>query len=285
MSEPSIDTDTRTRTPDTQRKSVLAFVVPAQHGAWSILLCSFVLGVGAIGEPNLHAPLLLVAVLAGFIAQHGMASFMRLSRRDDRRPKILIWSAGLLVPAGAILLFEVNFYERIWLLPLAGIAILMGAASIGIERARLDRTLAGELLGTLGLCLAVPAASYVTAGILDPDLFALWALALLFFFGSILYIRYLTRHRAAGARQVRERLRAGLLPMGFQAVGLAIASALALSGLGPLLAPLALVPGALKCVIGIGIRREKPPPILHIGLTELAHAILFVALGIGAFRI
>lgn len=68
-------------------------VLPRQHGAWSVLVASFVLGVAALGR-LVPEGLLLAMILCGFISHHAAGKYLMLPDADERRPIVMTWAIG-----------------------------------------------------------------------------------------------------------------------------------------------------------------------------------------------
>ena len=184
--------------------AVLPLTLPRQHDAWSVLLLGFALGAavgGAVGTPTL---LMLGAVVCGFVARHAAGVWARLSPADRRRGHVAGWAAAYLAASALLSVALVLWYER-WLVIAFGLlAAAFGAASLALERRRQDCTLTGELIGMLGLSLAVPAAAYAATGAFHARTVGLWAVSALFFTGGVFHVRCVARNR-------RERDRALLV--------------------------------------------------------------------------
>lgn len=264
------------------RSAVALLTIPRQHGAWSVLLLGYALGVAASGRLGLESLLLLGALLCAMPARHTAALWWRLPATDQRRGALLRWAlAYALVGAlalGALLLV----YHRWWLLPLGAVAGLAGLGLTVAERSRWDRTLAGELLGMAGLSVTVPAAAYVAQGTLAAATWGLWALTLVIYCGSVLHVRYVVRE--ARTDPARWRRGAGLVAVGFHVAAVALAAGAGAAGLMPQLAALALVPAALRALWAVARPAPERVNIMRLGLQELAWTALFVVLAVGVYR-
>ena len=259
--------------------------LPKQHGAWSILLAGFALGVVWGGRWGIEAGLLLVAVLCGFCARHAAGPILRPDRSSRYREKVLPWFLGYVagtLAAGAWLVFGLRCA---WLLPLGGIALIATAASLFLEWRRQDRTAAGELLNILGVTLVIPAAAYVTTGVFEVSTVGLWALGFLFFGGSVFRVRYLVRQRRAHRGSLATRLRAGGPSIAYHLGALGGVIGLVSAGVLPALMPLALLPVTIKAIGAVAYPHKGPLNIRRIGYVELAHTLIFMALAIVSFRV
>lgn len=261
-----------------------SLAIPRQHGAWAVLLLSFVVGVAGLGRLGLDAVLALLVVISGFVGRHALAAGVRLPTRDGRRTALFGWAAIFASVAalslGALLLSS----ERLLLVPLSGILLASAGVSTVAEWKRLDRTTWGELLNMLGLSLVVPFVIYATTGRLGPEVLGLWLALALFVCGGVFHVRYLVRGRVDKGG-LRQRLRAGAASALFHAGALVALVALSRVALVPTWTWLALVPNTAKALWPVARPQRTRPAIRRIGFAELAHSLLFLILTILAFRL
>lgn len=266
-------------------RNTWSLTVPRQHGAWSVLLVSFLLGTICQGRISGESLLLFASVLAGFLARHTIALLWRSPRSRHFWPHLLTWAAGYTALAlffGGLLVWG---FHRWLLLPLGGIALFFSALSVKLERDRKDRTVMGELVGLVGLCVVIPAAAYVASGLFSEQTWGLWAVGVIFFGGSVFHVRYVVRHRQERQRAWPSRLRAGGSSVAYHLAALAIVLALSRYHVVPLLAPLAFLPVTAKVLWTVGRQQEGRIHISHIGYGELAHTLLFLVLTWLAFHL
>lgn len=261
-------------------------MVPRQHGAWAMLLSGLVLGTAVADGWRLDALLLLGALVAAFWARHAAGLFLRLPSGDGRRQKALAWSLAAAAVFVAIGLFLSTAGGCRALPAFAVVAAVPAVVSLLIERRRQEFSVVGELVGVAGLSLAVPAAEYVGAGAFTDRTVGLWLLAVAFFVGGVLHVRYLVRRRLDGMGAAGARWRAGWPSAVYHIAVMAGAAALGPAGGGllPGAAPLALLPATARAVWAVARRRPAPLPVRQIGRRELAQGLLFVALAIAAYR-
>lgn len=258
-----------------------AGTIPRQHGAWSVLLLSYVLGSAVAGKVGVASLLLLGALLAAMPARHTLGLWLRASARRGpprwRGGAHLGW-AGLYGAIAAGSLAALVLVYHLWLvLPLGALAGAAGVALTLLERARRDRTLGGEILGMMGLSVATPTAYYVAGGASLTAGLGLWLLALLMFCGGVVHVRQV-------ARQTSSSLPSRL----YHCSALALALGLGLLGVVPTAAFLALAPATVRAALGPHMVRPEaggPRGIRRLGFTELAHGVLFVVIAVLVFRL
>jgi 4-hydroxybenzoate polyprenyltransferase len=278
-------TGTLATSPAARRRNAFSVSVPRQHGAWSILLASYLVGVAALGGNVAPALVLLVAVVGGFMARHAIVSAVRMSEDDLRKRAVEGWAAlyGVFGALSAAVLLTV--YHRWLLVPLGALALVPALVALILEQRRQDRTLAGELVGAVGLSLIAPLASYAASGTLEGRTWALWFLTAGFFAGSVFHIRYVVRCKAARAGTLAARLHAALPSVCFHFAALVAAFALGALGLLPRLAPYALVYALARVCAAVGSRRTAPVVIRRVGFAEVGHTLAFMALLVAAYRV
>jgi hypothetical protein len=244
--------------------------IPRQHGAWSVLLLGFVLGVGAGGAVGVPALLLLVSVVCAMPLRHVAAMWLRVPPGDARRQSLLGWGAMYALLAALPLILLLLVYHLWLLVPLGALAVSAGLAMTLLERARRDRTLWGEMAGMVGLSASVPAAGYVSGGVLDPRVMAVWLLAVLVFCGGVLHVRHV----------VRRGNRTGAVSVSFHILALGVAAGIGQLGLIPQFAFLALLPAVLRSIWPLLQPAGRKVPVRRLGLEELGYGAVFVLLAV-----
>ena len=273
--------------------------MPAEHGAWGILLVPFFCAAAVAGAWNLPLLLCTLCVLSLFL----LRGSIEVHRAGGARWTVAFAPAHVTLAAlgcgTAVAL--ILAYDR-WQLLLVGIAaallyLIQRALAAGYSANRSEkRSLAAELVGVALLTLTAPAAWIAARGSLNATGIELWLLCLLFFTGGVLYVKYRVRgilvHRKFD--RLGERLEFAwpvlvyhLLLAAFLGIWLALnlqpgtgaSSALRATLLGLAFAPAVLRAGALLFQLG---RRFAIP---RLGWTEIAHSAVFTALVIFAYRL
>ncbi len=267
----------------------LALIVPREHGAWGLLLVPLVTGAGVALRESHHflpALFLLVAALALFWLRTPVESLlgtsaMRAQTRDER-VTVTIAIAGLAVVA-AVALGELLWAGRnrgLWVIG-AGAGAAFAAQTLLRRRGRAFRMLS-EMVGTVGLTLAAPAAYYVVTGRFAVTAWMLWLANLLFAGDQIHYVQL--RIHTARLEGFRSKLAQGWT---FAAGQVAMAVALGLAcwrGLMPWGALIAFLPILFR---GWLYFFQKPGPLVvrRLGWNELGQAVSFCVLFIAAFAL
>jgi hypothetical protein len=251
--------------------------VPAEHGAWVVMLAPMLLVWLAFPPRLLPAMLLVVATLAGWMAQ----STAPAARRAKGRAAAL-WVAAelsLFALCGLTLLLAYGLWH---LVPIgaaaAGFAALHAWMRTQVRGRRLDRSEAGELLGVAGLVLTGPAAYVVSRGALDWGAAWIMAVCAAYFCSGVLFVQTLLRWLRArkGGNVSRWKVaRPVLVYHGALAVMLLLLP-LQLPARVALLAAAAFLPVMLRTLWGVAAMPQRgAPSFIKVGVLESVYAVWF----------
>lgn len=149
------------------------------------------LAVGLAGTPWHPSKLLLaVAVLFAYLASYPLLQSLRY---PSQRAYWLRGAVGYGAVAGGFGLPLVWMYPALLVVGL--IALAGFVVNAWFARRRDERHLLNDLVAMGGLDLAVVAGYVVGRGRLDAEAWSLWALCLLYFFGTALHVKSLIRER------------------------------------------------------------------------------------------
>lgn len=264
-----------------------ALILPREHGAWGLLLVPMVTAAGvAFRESNHVLPilLLLTAALALFWLRTPVesllgASAMRAQTKDERRAVAIVIAALGTVAAltlGALLWAGRN--PGLWLIGAAAAAAFVGQALLK-KFGRRARMLS-EIVGTIGLTSAAPAAYYVITGKFGAMAWMLWLANLIFAGNQIHYVQL--RIHTARVEGLRAKFARGWTFALGQFVMAGVLAAFCIRGWMPWVALVAFVPLLFR---GWFYFFQKPAPLLvrRLGWNELSQAAAFCVLFIAAF--
>lgn len=272
-----------------RRERRRALIVPREHGAWGLLLVPMITGAGVAFRECSHIfPLILLstAALALFWLRTPVESLLGTSairvqaaqERFEVSVVIVILSKIALVALIALLWAGRNPY--LWLLgAVAGVAFLAQALlkKLG-RRARMW----SEMVGTIGLTAAAPAAYYVITGNFNLTAGMLWLSNLVFAGDQIHYVQL--RIHTAKIEGFRAKLSRGWGFIVGQALMTAILTLACMSRLMPPLVSLAFAPLLFR---GWFYFIQEPGPLVvrRLGWNELKHATAFCILFIATFTL
>jgi hypothetical protein len=270
-----------------RRERRLALIVPREHGAWGLLLVPLVTGTGvALRESHdfLPALFLLVAALALFWLRTPVESLlgtsaMRVQTREERQT-VVVTITGLAAVAGFALgaLLWAGRNRGLWLIgAIAGIAF---AAQTLLKRRGRPFRMLSEIVGTVGLSSAAPAAYYVVTGTFNATAWMLWLANLAFAGDQIHYVQF--RIHTARLEGFRSKFARGWTFAAGQLVMAVVLGLACLRGLMPWAALIAFLPILFR---GWFYFFQKPGPLVvrRLGWNELAQAVSFCVMFIAAF--
>lgn len=161
--------------------------LPPQHGAWAMLVVPYLVGVLFAGPSWPQLPL-LVAWFGGYLLSYYV--FLAVKTRQPSRvgPQLLVYSA-VTVPA-AVLVVVV----RPELLGFAPLYALLAAVNASYAWRRSERALLNDLASVVQGALMVPVAAGA-AGVAPSAVLAPFVVVLLYFAGTVLYVKTMIRER------------------------------------------------------------------------------------------
>lgn len=231
----------------------MKWVIPKQHGAWGMLFVPFIVGASLSGWKLLH----LAALIGWLFLYLAIYPLLLAVKTKQRRRMHLMWAGGYAV--GAALLLAAPIAARPQLL-LYGIVMLpLFAVNVWYARRNKERAFGNDSAAVASLCLGGPAAYMIGTGELYSDTaLMLWTVFVLFFIGSIFFVKTMIRQRGNMAFR--------LLSWGYH-----IAILVALAAAGMLFLATAYIPSLLRALLLPG----KPLSVKTVGLAETANLLVF----------
>jgi hypothetical protein len=254
--------------------------MPAEHGAWVVMLVPIMLTWLALPPRPGPAILLVAACTSAWLAQSAASSALQPHRREQA----LQW---LSVALGVFLLASFGLlagYHQWKLIPIGLAAAAFAAAHLWMRgwarRRRLDRSAPGELMGVAGLALTGPAAYVVSRATLDWGAVILFGACVLFFSSGVLFVRmlltWIRARKAAGAT----RWQIGRLVVCYHA-----ALAVVLVALPAIVAPraalfaiAAFLPAIARAFWGVLTLSPAAPSLARVGVLESVNAVWFAVM-------
>ena len=266
-----------------------ALIVPREHGAWGFLLVPMITGAGVAFRECSHIfPLLLLSAagLALFWLRTPVESLLGTSAmraetaEECRTVKTLIFVLGVVATAALAALLWAGRNSDLWPLG-AAVAVAFIAQALLKKLGRRARMLS-EIVGTIGLTAAGPAAYYVITGNFNETAWILWLANILFAGDQIHYVQL--RIHTAKVEGFRAKFAHGWRFALGQALMTAIITLACLSRLMPPIASLAFAPLLFR---GWFYFIQEPGPLIvrRLGWNELKHATAFCVLFIATFTL
>jgi hypothetical protein len=264
--------------------------IPHEHGAWVILYAPFLIGLAAAWPPPaLPAALLFLAATGAYLARHAAGLLMRKNARRDNSLVLWLGIYSSLTAVGVLpLLF---FYDRLALLPLAGVAVFVfGLHALILKlpmRNKLARAQWSEMVGMTALTLTAPGAYIAAGGALDGMAVCLWVACAMFFGSGVLHVRMLlfaAKEKAELTNADRWRLgRANLIYHALLIVAVFF-SVSHLSFRPAMLVWLGFLPVLVRAVDGTISLSHETPSFKKCGLVETGYALWFTLCFISALH-
>lgn len=251
--------------------------LPREHGSWVMLLLPLAVGGVLWRPPLLEALALGGAGLAAYVMQNALAQALRPRVPEGAR----LW--GAIAGAGAAALGLPLLLRHPALALLALPAALLLGFHLRLQRApasaRLDRSLAGQLLAAAVLALGAPAMALLAPGAPGLPAAGAWLALVLGFAGGVLYI-----HMRLEGVKWRKRLdparrwRLGRLCLGYHAAlaALALAAPFVVGPSGAL-AIVAVSPGAARALLGWRSLGPEVPSFKRLGMLEAGLMLWYAA--------
>ena len=260
-------------------------MIPHEHGAWAMFAAPLLIGIGVAPALNGAVWLFALTAFGFFLLRYPLAITIK-SRAPDARRNALRWSAiygALTIVAGAALVAVTRLGSLILLGALGALSL---AVYLWLAARRAEMSFAGEWVGIAGLALGAPTAYLVATGTLDATALALYALNLMYFGGTVFYIKFKVREQprvVALAAGTREKLWAGRVTIGYHALALMLVALLAIVGRVPALAAAAFVLPFGKVVAGV-MTHPARLNLPRLGMIELAITLAFALVVLAAYR-
>ncbi len=264
-----------------------SLIMPREHGAWGILLVPLLTGAG-VGLMShgrvLPLALLVVAALALFWMRTPLENLLGTTpiRPHNAEERRLALTAVILLATAAVGCLVALFWhgENMGLLAIGGLAALTFFAQAGLKRMGRATRMSSQMIGSVGLTCAAPAAYYVVTTHLNTRALGLWLVNVMFAGDQIHFVQArIHAARVAGRREKVVRARGFLLGQIAMVMALVLACRLSLL---PAVALLAFVPVVVRGTTWF-FAKPEPLNVRRLGLTELAHAIAFGILLLSCF--
>lgn len=259
--------------------------LPREHGAWAMFVVPLLVGIGASGKWNVNLPLLALTVSGFFLLRYPLMLAVK-SRAFDTRREVLRWSliyTALTAISGGWLLLA----SQLWLLlPIGALGLVTLVIYLLLATRRAEMSTAGEWLGVAGLALGAPAAYLVATRVLDTTAVVVYLLNVLFFGGTVLYIKFKVREQSRTVTLTSkwfQKLWAGRATILYHTLVLIAVVLLAANGIVPALVVAAFALPMCKVVQGV-LTRPSRLNIPRLGLIELVITATFTFIVLVAYH-
>jgi hypothetical protein len=270
-----------------RRERHRALIIPREHGAWGLLLVPMITGAGVAFHQASHIfPLILLstAALALFWMRTPLESLlgtsaMRAQNSEEARTvRSAVICFGAIAAVALVALLWAGRNSNLWPLGIAaGMAFVLQALLKQLDR---RFRMLSEMIGTVGLTAAAPAAYYVITGEFGITAWILWLANILFAGDQIHYVQL--RIHTAKVEGFRNKLSKGWAFAVGQAVMTTILTIVCMARLMPAIASIAFAPLLFRGWFYF-VAEPSPLVVRRLGWNELKHATAFCVLLIAAF--
>ena len=229
-----------------------SMVLPKQHGAWSMLLIPFLLGVIA-GMPRWeHIPLFL-SWLFLYLATTPLLTFIKLKRRKKiyLRWFLIFFALGISFVIYPIFTDMKLIYFGIAMIPFFLI-------NMYFSKIKKERALANDIAAIIVFAIGGLAAYFYGTESLDLVAFNIFFHTLLYYIGCTFYIKTMIREK----KNIKYK---------YISYGYHLGLILLLFAINQAIFILAYIPGIVKAIVLYG----KKIPIKTIGIIEIVNALYF----------
>jgi hypothetical protein len=237
------------------------------------MACAIVIGAGTARSATPETVgLLAIAAVAANMGRAAFASILRRRPQPGAPLWAVVWSLVGLLAVAALLL---RFGDRrlLWLSPTATVFAL---GHVGLSRfrtsRRLDRTLAGEAVGAMGVALLAPAAYVVSGGPTYAGAWFVWLGATAQSISGIVHVRAIVGSLRASRQPGSARLHPeAVLSAAYHAAMAASLAAFWITNADrtALALTVAYAPLIVRSAYGL-LPRRKPPRFVRVGMVETA---------------
>ncbi|HLV87606.1 MAG TPA: YwiC-like family protein [Candidatus Sulfotelmatobacter sp.] len=272
-----------------RRERRRALIVPREHGAWGLLLVPIITGAGVAFRECSHIfPLILLsaAALSLFWLRTPVESLLGTSvmrarsNEEYRAVKSFVLGLGAVaaLTLGALLWAGRN--AALWPLGAAVLAAFGGQALL--KRLGRRARMLSEIVGTIGLTAAAPAAYYVITGNFNNTAWMLWLANILFTGDQIHYVQL--RIHTTNVEGFRAKLAKGWAFAAGQALMTGVLTIACMSRLMPAIVSVAFSPLLFR---GWFYFIQEPAPLVvrRLGWNEVKHAAAFCVLFIATYTL
>lgn len=228
----------------------MKWMIPKQHGAWSMLILPYLLG-GIVGGWTLvHIPF---AIAWLFVYMGTFFLFQYVKQRKKSNELLRTVATYLIIATVAAIPVFVAEWRLVWFV-LA--MIPFGLVNAYFAKIRDERNVWNDVSAVTSFCIGGMASYYLGARTLDVTIVWLFTLPYLYFLGSIFFVKTMIREKKS--------LFYRNVSWGYHLLLVAIFVVL-----GYLLLALTYAPSLVRAIAFYG----KKIPIMKIGIVEIANSI------------
>lgn len=167
----------------------MKLLLPKEHGAWAMWIAPYIIGIFLSEFKWVH----IIMLIAIFFAYISISPFLQGIRRPVERKEMWKYSFYYLSIAGLLGLPILFFYPKLTFLLLVILPFLL--INIFYVKRRKERAFTNDLAAVFALSSTIMVSYFIGAEQYDAKMFSAWILTVLFFLGSIFYVKSAIRER------------------------------------------------------------------------------------------
>lgn len=164
-------------------------LLPKEHGAWAMLIVPFFISVMVHKQNWLHIPLFF-GWLFFYLSSYPLLMVIRSKTNIGYYKKWIFIYVGV---AAVFLSIPLVFYPGLLLMGVIMLPLLL--VNIYFTSVKKDRHLLNDFSAITGLSLGAVAVGYISAGVWTGKSLVIWLFAVLFFMGSVFYVKSMIREK------------------------------------------------------------------------------------------
>jgi len=241
----------------------MRLIMPKEHGAWAMWTAPYIIGI-LLTDFNWTHLLLLISIFFAYIS---VTPLLQAFRRPKEQKEMFKLSSIYLFIAGILGLPVLISYPKLLFILL--LVAPFFAINIYFVKTKRERAFLNDLAGVIGLSSTSLVAYYVGFKELNTEIFLIWFLIILFFVGSIFFVKSKIREKNNKSFKLAGKIYSLALPI------------LALIFFNAYLM-LAFLFSTLRL---FWIAREENPSPMKTGIIEIINSIWFVIFIVLSFRL
>jgi len=229
-------------------------LLPKQHGAWAMLILPFALGIEA-GRPTwFHIPLFIGWVLL-YLATFPVLMGIKRKNVAPYLPSFILF----IIPA--LLLLSIPIWKE-WRLIMFGLLMVpFFLVNVYFARKNRERSFLNDLSAVGVFGVGGLASYFLGIGQLDLRATTIWFLTMLFFIGSIFFVKTMIREK--------ENITFRRISWGYHFLLIAAFFSAGVSWLS-----LAFLPSTIRAIVFY----KKPLSMIHVGIIEIVNSVFFLVI-------
>lgn len=252
------------------------YLIPREHGGWSVLLIPAVLGAVAAGRINIQYLLFLISILFFYLARYPLSVFIKRWIHGGEVNATLTSIFVIYLSLGFALFTPLILYWKLYMLLFFGALVVVSTLYylFFIVPSSTERSWGAEIIGVLTLCLSAPASYYVCGTSLNKQAILLYVLCVLYFTGPVFYVKMMVEMIKTKGADTYELKRLKFFSIAYHIFCIPFSLILSyLNGMS-ILFSVAFIPPLIK--VALSVINRRPIPIRRLGYREIAHSILFL---------